>query len=144
MARNDTIIRTLAVAKALASSRRGVALRTLADKHGFALRNLYRDLHTLTAAGFTILEEDGRYRIEGEGAGPNANRVDREELLALYAANKSVARCEALVHGARAICSRPAPTREIDRDDRRSGSFKPHHHVLPPPTRNHHLVGGEV
>ncbi len=86
MARNDTIIRTLTVAQALVSSRRGVALKVLADKHGFALRNLYRDIAALQAAGFPIDNEDGRYWLREDWRVAGASAIDAEELLALFAA----------------------------------------------------------
>ncbi len=86
MARNDTIIRTLTVAKALANVKRGVALKVLAEKHGFPLRSLYRDVEALGAAGFPIVENEGLYRLDPDQAGLNATVVDEDELLALYAA----------------------------------------------------------
>ena len=47
VARNDQIVRILTVAHALSQSRRGVSLKTLAAKHGWSWRTLYRDLQAL-------------------------------------------------------------------------------------------------
>lgn len=91
MARNDTIIRTLAVLQALAGARRGVALKLLAQERGFPLRNLYRDVAALEAAGFPIRNDDGRYFLEPSWRAPAANGVDADELLALFAARSLAA-----------------------------------------------------
>jgi hypothetical protein len=44
MARNDRTVRLEVVKRALAESRRGIALKTLSEKHNWKLRNLYRDI----------------------------------------------------------------------------------------------------
>ncbi|MDX2019377.1 MAG: WYL domain-containing transcriptional regulator [Deltaproteobacteria bacterium] len=86
MARNDTIVRTLTVLRALTESKRGVALKALADKHGFEKRNLYRDIRALEAAGFPIENADGRYWLSASWRIPGPAGIDGDELLALFAA----------------------------------------------------------
>lgn len=86
MARNDTIIRTLTVAKALANVKRGVALKVLAARHGFPLRSLYRDVAALQAAGFPVIENDNLYRLDPDHVGLSATSVDEDELLAEHIA----------------------------------------------------------
>jgi len=67
MARNDRTVRLEVVKRALAESRRGVLLKSLAEKHGWNLRTLYRDIEALQAAHFPIVEEEGgRYRLDGK------------------------------------------------------------------------------
>jgi hypothetical protein len=65
MARNDRTIRLEVVKRALTTSRRGVALKVLADKHGYKLRNLYRDIDTLEAAHFPIIKEEAQSDVVG-------------------------------------------------------------------------------
>lgn len=87
MARNDRTVRLETLKQALAQSRRGVALKTLADRHGWPLRNLYRDVEVLEAAGYAVVREDGRLRIDGSPlAAPAAPTAD--ERLALYLARE--------------------------------------------------------
>ncbi len=84
MARNDQIVRILVVAKALAESRRGISLKVLADKHGWAWRTVYRDVDALEQAGFPVFKEDGRYRLVEGWNTPAAPGIDDDERLALY------------------------------------------------------------
>lgn len=49
MPRNDRIVRVETVKRALLSSRQGVLLKVLADRHEWKLRNLYRDIDALDA-----------------------------------------------------------------------------------------------
>lgn len=88
MARHDRTVRLEIVKKALAASRRGVALKTLAERHGFPLRNLYRDVEALELAGYNVQQtDDHRYRIEDPGPStPGAPTAD--ERLALYLARE--------------------------------------------------------
>ncbi len=91
MARNDRIARLFRVLDVLGRSKRGVALRTLADREGWRVRSLYRDIEALEKAGFPIVHTDGRYRLM-EGWAPAAQiGVDGEELLALYLARQQAA-----------------------------------------------------
>ena len=90
MARNDRTVRLEVVKQALAGSRRGVALKTLADKHGYNLRNLYRDIDALEAAHFPILKENGRYRLDGTIT-TFTGAPSPDERLALYLAREQAA-----------------------------------------------------
>ena len=47
VARNDRTIRLEVLKRALVQPRRGVALKTLAEKHDWKLRNLYRNIEVL-------------------------------------------------------------------------------------------------
>ncbi len=88
MARHDQIIRLLNVANALAASRRGVALKSLAERHGWRLRSVYRDRDALEAAGFTVIDcGEGRFRIENQNP-LIANAPTADERLALFLARE--------------------------------------------------------
>jgi predicted DNA-binding transcriptional regulator YafY len=63
MARNDRIARLLQVLLELANSRRGLPLRTLAERGGWKLRSVYRDIEAIEKAGIPIERHEGRYRI---------------------------------------------------------------------------------
>jgi hypothetical protein len=54
MARNDRIVRVEALKQALCASRAGVPLKTLADRHDWNLRGLYRDIKALKSAGYIV------------------------------------------------------------------------------------------
>jgi proteasome accessory factor B len=90
MARNDRTIRLEVVKQALAGSRRGVALKTLAEKHAWSLRTLYRDIEALQAAQFPIVEEEGRYRLDGKVA-TFSGAPSPDERLALFLAREQAA-----------------------------------------------------
>lgn len=90
MARNDRTVRLEVVKRALTTSRRGVALKVLADKHGYKLRNLYRDIDALEAAHFPIIKEDGRYRLDGTIT-TFTGAPSPDERLALYLAREQAA-----------------------------------------------------
>jgi predicted DNA-binding transcriptional regulator YafY len=88
VARNDRIVRVEALKQALCASRAGVALKTLADRHTWNLRGLYRDLKALESAGYAVECNDHRYRIIGNPH--NAAGVpDADERLALYLARQN-------------------------------------------------------
>jgi predicted DNA-binding transcriptional regulator YafY len=82
--RNDQIIRILSVARALAASRRGVSLKALAAREGWAWRTVYRDVQALQAAGFPVDGEDGRFRMRSDWAPPNMPGVTPDEIAAFY------------------------------------------------------------
>jgi predicted DNA-binding transcriptional regulator YafY len=90
MARNDRTVRLEVVKRALAESRRGIALKSLAEKHGFKLRNLYRDIDALEAAHFPIRKEDGRYRLDSKVT-TLAGAPTPDERLALFLAREQAA-----------------------------------------------------
>jgi len=81
MPRNDRIVRVETVKRALLSSRQGVLLKVLADRHEWKLRNLYRDIDALDAAGYIIRHENNRYWIEGNPERA-ASAPDADERLA--------------------------------------------------------------
>lgn len=92
MARRDHIVRLFAVAQALgAAGARGVPLKRLAERHGWPLRALYRDLQTLEAAGVPILKEGSRYLVMPGWIPALQIGVDTEELTALYIARQLTA-----------------------------------------------------
>jgi predicted DNA-binding transcriptional regulator YafY len=84
VARNDQIVRLLTVARALAGSRRGIPLKTLAERHGWSLRSLYRDIEALERAGFPVMSEDSRYRLMEGWDSPALPGLEQDEILALY------------------------------------------------------------
>jgi predicted DNA-binding transcriptional regulator YafY len=88
MPRNDRIIRVETVKRALLSSRLGVSLKVLAGRHDWKLRNLYRDIDALDAAGYAIRHESNRYWIDGTPE-PATSSPDADERLALYLARQS-------------------------------------------------------
>ena len=88
MPRNDRIVRVDTVKSALLSSRQGVLLKVLADRHDWKLRNLYRDIDALESAGYAIRHENNRYWIEGTRE-PAASAPDADERLALYLARQN-------------------------------------------------------
>ncbi len=86
MSRNDQIVRILSVARALASSRRGVSLRALAEREGWHWRTVYRDKDALAASGFPIEEpEPGRYKLADGWGVPNLPGIDADEIAAFFA-----------------------------------------------------------
>ncbi len=90
MARNDRSVRLELLKQALLQTRRGVALKALAEKHGWKWRNLYRDIDVLEAAGFPIRSENGLYRMEPTTP-PVAGAPSTDERLALYLAREQAA-----------------------------------------------------
>jgi len=90
MARNDRTVRLEVVKRALAQSRRGVLLKQLAEKHGWNLRTLYRDIDVLRAACFPVVEEEGRYRLDTKVT-TLAGAPSPDERLALYLARAQAA-----------------------------------------------------
>jgi predicted DNA-binding transcriptional regulator YafY len=88
MARNDRIVRLEALKQALCASRAGIALRTLAERHDWNLRGLYRDIKALESAGYIVECENNRYRIIGNPRNA-AGLPDADERLALYLARQN-------------------------------------------------------
>jgi predicted DNA-binding transcriptional regulator YafY len=88
VARNDRIVRVEALKQALCASRAGVALKTLAERHDWNLRGLYRDLKALESAGYAVECNDHRYRILGNPRNA-AGLPDADERLALYLARQN-------------------------------------------------------
>lgn len=75
----------------LSNSRRGLALRSLADRGGWKLRSLYRDIDAIEKAGIPIERHEGRYRIMSGWTPPTQLGIDAEELLALHLVRQQVA-----------------------------------------------------
>jgi predicted DNA-binding transcriptional regulator YafY len=90
VARNDRSVRLEVLKQALVQTRRGVALKPLAEKHNWKWRNVYRDIDVLEAAGFPIRKENGLYRMDSTiRAIPGAPSAD--ERLALFLAREQAA-----------------------------------------------------
>jgi len=70
---------------------RGLPLKTLADREGWKLRSLYRDIEALEKAGFPLVHDEGRYRLMEGWIPATQLGVDAEELLALYLARQQAA-----------------------------------------------------
>jgi len=88
MARHDQMARLLRVARELSASKRGVALRRLAERNGWSLRAIYRDIEALELAGFPVVREDGRFRIAPESMITAGEGLSPEERLALFVARQ--------------------------------------------------------
>ena len=85
MARNDQIARILTVAQALSQTRRGISLKTLAARHGWPWRTVYRDVKALEKAGFPVESDEGRHRMTTGWIAPRLPGIEPDEVLALYA-----------------------------------------------------------
>ena len=85
MARLDRTVRLEAVKRALASSRHGIALKTLAERGDWSLRSVYRDVEALELAGYPIVRHEGRVRLDPSAAEP-MGVPDVDERLALFLA----------------------------------------------------------
>ncbi len=77
-----------ALKQALCASRAGVALKTLAERHDWNLRGLYRDIKALTDAGYIVEHANQRYRILGNPR-TSAGLPDADERLALFLARQN-------------------------------------------------------
>lgn len=86
VARDTHIVRLLAVLHAMTQSKRGVVLKQLADRKGWPLRALYRDMKALAEAGFPVGHEHGRYWLMEGWTPPKAAGVSEREMLALFLA----------------------------------------------------------
>ena len=84
MARNNQIVRLLKLIRILADSRRGLPLKTLAERHGWLLRTLYRDMAALEEANFPIIHEEGRFRLPPGSLRVPDNQLQPDERLALF------------------------------------------------------------
>jgi predicted DNA-binding transcriptional regulator YafY len=92
MARHDQMARLLRVARELGASKRGVARRPLAERHGWSLRALYRDVEALELAGFPVIRDGGRFRLPPDWmSSGGAQALSPEERLALFLARQLAA-----------------------------------------------------
>jgi predicted DNA-binding transcriptional regulator YafY len=83
------IVRCITLLLAMARSRRGVALRRLADDRGWNLRALYRDVEALRAAGVPVEhDEHGWFHVDERWIPAGALDARRDELLALFVARR--------------------------------------------------------
>lgn len=90
MATDPQLVRAVALVHELARSRRGVSLRQFADRRGWNLRALYRDIAALERAGFPIQHEHGSYRLPEDWLPPASAGVTKDELIALFIARHAV------------------------------------------------------
>lgn len=90
MARNDRTVRLEVLKRALSQTRRGVALKPLADKYNWKWRNLYRDIEVLEAAGFPIRKENGLYLMDPMGPAI-VGTATPDERLALFLVREQAA-----------------------------------------------------
>jgi predicted DNA-binding transcriptional regulator YafY len=85
------LARALRVAVELATTRRGVALKTLADRYGWPLRTVYRDVEALEGAGFPVIREEGRFRLPPGWLAVQQLGVGSQERAALFLARQLAA-----------------------------------------------------
>lgn len=82
MSSSTQTARVISLAQALASSRRGVVLKQFAERNGWPLRYVYRDVQTVERAGFPIAHADGRYWLPRGWTEVAPGAVAPDELLA--------------------------------------------------------------
>jgi predicted DNA-binding transcriptional regulator YafY len=86
MATDPQLVRAVALIQALVTTKRGVALKQFADRRGWNLRALYRDIKALERAGFPVQHEHGWWSLPPDWLPAGAAGVSRGELIALYVA----------------------------------------------------------
>lgn len=86
MATDPQLVRAVALVHALVTSKRGVSLKQFADKRGWNLRALYRDIRALERAGFPVEHEHGWWSLPADWLPPASIGVSRDELVALFVA----------------------------------------------------------
>lgn len=86
MATDPQLVRAVALVHALVTSKRGVSLKQFADKRGWNLRALYRDIKALDRAGFPVRHEHGWWSLDADWLPPASVGVSNDELIALYVA----------------------------------------------------------
>jgi predicted DNA-binding transcriptional regulator YafY len=123
MATDPQLVRAVALIHALARNKRGVALKQFADRRGFNLRALYRDIRALERAGFPVRHEHGRFSLPEDWLPPASVGVSQDELVALFVARHVTPGLKATPIG-RALDSlwtklstRGAQTRLVPEDD---------------------------
>ena len=93
-------MRVLNLAHALATARRGIALRAFAKKRRFPERSVYNDFKTLEKAGFPIVEvQRGRYRMSDTWRPIGMPHLDSDEALALFLARQLMSNMRATSMG---------------------------------------------
>lgn len=84
MATDPQLVRAAALLHALTTAKRGVSLRQFADRRGFNLRALYRDVEALERAGFPVQHQHGWYALPADWLPPASVGVTQRELVALF------------------------------------------------------------
>ena len=85
------VVRALALLMEMARARRGVALKTFAEKRGYPLRAVYRARDVLMKAGAPIRvnpESAGRWQLMDGWLPPQVVGAARDELMALFVARQ--------------------------------------------------------
>ncbi len=90
MATDPQLVRAVALVHALLTSKRGVSLKQFADKRGWNLRALYRDVKALERAGFPVKHEHGWWSLPPDWLPPSSVGVSSDELVALFAARNLI------------------------------------------------------
>ncbi|MBP8810148.1 MAG: WYL domain-containing transcriptional regulator [Kofleriaceae bacterium] len=84
MATDPQLVRAAALLHALTTTKRGVSLRLFAERRGFNLRALYRDVEALERAGFPVQHQHGWYSLPADWLPPASVGVTQQELAALF------------------------------------------------------------
>lgn len=84
--RNTQLTRVLILAQELAASRRGVPLKAIAERQGWRLRTIYRDIEALEAAHIPVTVEDGRYRVPPDWIAAARRALGPDEIAGLFTA----------------------------------------------------------
>ena len=80
------IVRCLALLIEMGRSRDGVPLRPLAERRGWNLRALYRDVDALQGVGVPVRKNGDHYSVDAAWLPPGAAGVTKPELMALFIA----------------------------------------------------------
>jgi predicted DNA-binding transcriptional regulator YafY len=93
MPRGNQITRQWRILRLLEGSKSGLRAREIHEALGgdVSERTVFRDLQHLQEAGFPLYEEDGRWRVLGQGEGGYTVPVDTSELLALMLSEELLA-----------------------------------------------------
>ncbi len=86
MATDPQLVRAVALVHALVTTKRRLSLKQFADRRGWNLRALYRDMKALERAGFPVQHEHGWWWLPPDWLPPASVGVSRDELVALYVA----------------------------------------------------------
>ena len=86
MATDPQLVRAVSLVHALVTSKRRLSLKQFADKRGWNLRALYRDIKALERAGFPVQHEHGWWWLPADWLPPASIGVSKDELVALYVA----------------------------------------------------------
>ncbi len=85
--RGEQVARLYTLVRDLARSRQGIPAATLAERHGWKLRTVYRDLHSLEDAGFPVTQGPGaKWKLVDGWKEEVPFPLSSGELLSLYIA----------------------------------------------------------